>query len=122
MSGVRQGSHLEHLLELRERVDAEIAAERKRMALADARRAEQAAAAEQRAAEEARAVEEEAERAERRASARREVEEIEAAAPTDLVRAWARQQGITVGDRGRLPLDLRKQYLAATQPTEGVPS
>lgn len=132
MSGVRQGSHLEHLLELRDRVDEEIAKERVRAAAADARRAELDAS--RRESEEAalrdaerarRAAEKEAEREERREAARAareqaalerlaEVDRIEAAAPTDLVRAWARDTGIPVGDRGRIPLDLRKQYLAAT--------
>lgn len=115
MSGVRQGSHLDHLLELRDRVDAEIATERKRMAAADTRRAEQAAAAEREAAEAARAAEKEAERAARREAARAEQEALEAAAPTEAVRAWAREQGITVGDRGRIATDLRRQYIAATQ-------
>jgi hypothetical protein len=115
MSGVRQGSHLDHLLELRDRVDAEIATERTRMAAADARRAEQAAAAAREAAEAARLAEKEADRAARRDAARAETEALEAAAPTETVRAWAREQGIAVGDRGRIAVDLRRQYLAATQ-------
>lgn len=122
MAGIRQGSHLEHLHELRDRVDEEIVKEETRMAAADKRRAELAAAQ----AERDRAAAKDAERAERREAARAEREEaalerlaeidrIEAAAPADLVRAWARQHDIAVGDRGRLPLDLRKQYLEATQ-------
>lgn len=125
MSGVRQGSHLEHLHELRDRIDAEIVKERTRMALADQRRAVAAAAQEERDRLAAIEAEKEAARAARRDEARAEreriaaerlaeVERIEAAAPADLVRAWARETGITVGDRGRLPLDLRKQYIEAT--------
>ena len=101
MSGVRQGSHLEHLLQLRERVDEEIAKERVRSAAADKRRA--ALAREQQEAAERITLEHLA-----------EVERIEADAPADLVRAWARESGIAVGVRGRLSLDLRKQYIAAT--------
>lgn len=110
MSGVRQGSHLEHLLELRDRVDDEISKERGRVKAADARRARLAAEAEREARKEAARAERERLALERLA----EVEEIEAAAPADLVRAWARDTGITVGTHGRLSLDLRKQYLAAT--------
>lgn len=119
MSGIRHGSHLEHLLELRDRVDEEISKERARVKAADARRAQLAAEAEREARKEAARAERERRALERLA----EVEEIEAAAPADLVRAWAREQGITVGDRGRLPLDLRKQYLKATQQHQtGAPS
>jgi hypothetical protein len=32
---------------------------------------------------------------------------------TSQVRQWARQQGVPVGDRGRIPADLVAQYLAA---------
>jgi hypothetical protein len=122
MSGIRQGSHLEHLHELRDRVNEEIVKEEARMKAADKRRAELAAAQRQNE----RAAEREAERAARREEARAareeaalerlaEVQRIEAAAPADLVRTWAREHDITVGDRGRIPLDLRKQYLEATQ-------
>lgn len=131
MSGIRQGSHLEHLVELRDRVDAEITKERARMAAADARRAEQAAEAERLAEEGARIAAKDDAREERREAARAErerqalerlaeMERIAAAAPADLVRAWARDHDIPVGDRGRLPLDLRKQYLEATQPSTGA--
>lgn len=122
MSGIRQGSHLEHLHELRDRVDDEIVKEEARMKAADERRAALAAAQEERD----RAAARDAERAQRREEARAareqvalqrlaEVERIEADAPTDLVRAWAREHDIPVANRGRIPLDLRKQYLEATQ-------
>lgn len=101
MSGVRQGSRLEHLLELRDRVDEAIAVEEKREAVASERRASVARAA-------------------AREDERAEVARIEARAPADLVRAWAREQDIPVGDRGRLPLDLRKQYLEATHNPAGA--
>jgi small-conductance mechanosensitive channel len=109
MSGIRHGSHLEHLLELRDRVDEEISKERTRIAAAEKRRAQLAAEAEREARKEAARAERERRALERLA----EVEEIEAAAPADLVRAWARDAGINVGTHGRLPLDLRKQYLDA---------
>ena len=32
---------------------------------------------------------------------------------TSQVRQWAREQGVHVGDRGRIPADLVAQYLAA---------
>ena len=32
---------------------------------------------------------------------------------TSQVRQWAREQGVPVGDRGRIPADLVAQYLAA---------
>jgi len=35
---------------------------------------------------------------------------------TQLIRQWAREQGIHVAARGRLPQSLRDQYLAAQQP------
>lgn len=133
MSGIRQGSHLEHLLQLRDRVDAAITTERQRMKAADERRARLAAESEKRDRQAARAAAKEAERAERREAARAdrerlalarlaEVDRIEAAAPADLVRAWARDHDIPVGDRGRLPLDLRKQYLAANHHPTGAAS
>ena len=122
MAGIRLGSHLEHLHELRDRVDEEIVREEARMKAADERRAALAAAE----AERERAAAKDAERAQRREEARAareqvalerlaEAERIEAAAPADLVRAWAREHDIAVGSRGRIPLDLRKQYLEAAQ-------
>lgn len=111
MSGIRQGSHLEHLQELRTRVDEAIAAEKKRAKAAAERRAQLAKEAE-------RAAQREAARAAREEAARVRLDEVEAiakAAPADLVRTWARDNNIPVGERGRIPLDLRKQYLEATQ-------
>lgn len=35
---------------------------------------------------------------------------------TSQVRHWARERGVPVGDRGRLPADLVAQYLAAQHP------
>jgi hypothetical protein len=116
MSGIRHGSHVEHLLELRDRVDDEISKERARVKAADERRAAQAAEQKRRD----RAAERAAARTEREQAALEhlaEVDRIEKAAPADLVRAWAREHGITVGAHGRLPLDLRKQYLAAKEQT-----
>lgn len=42
---------------------------------------------------------------------------------TSQVRAWAREQGVAVGDRGRLPADLVAQYLTAHgAPTRSAPT
>lgn len=122
MSGIRQGSHLEHLHELRDRVAEEIVKEEARMKAADVRRtalaveqAKRDRTSEKAAAQEARREAALAAREEAALERLAEVERIEADAPTDLVRAWARDNDIPVGDRGRIPLDLRKQYLEATQ-------
>ena len=42
-----------------------------------------------------------------------ECDRIAALAPADEVRAWARRQGLPIGNRGRISLDLRKKYLTA---------
>lgn len=124
MSGIRQGSHLEHLHELRDRVDAAIVEEEKRARAADERRAVLAAESDKQAQvaarEAAKAAAREQRLADREEAAQahlEEVERIETAAPADVVRTWAREHNIPVGDRGRIPLDLRKQYLEDTQET-----
>ena len=88
------------------------------MKAADKRRAQLAADSKKQAEDAARAADRDAARAERREPGRAErerlalkrlaeVDRIEAAAPADLV---------------RLPLDLRKQYLAATNSTGATPA
>jgi hypothetical protein len=44
---------------------------------------------------------------------------------TSQVRQWAREQGVQVGDRGRLPADLVARYLASqggTRPKQSAPA
>lgn len=108
MSPVLNGTRLDHLRALRDRVDAEIQAIEKGQEVLQARVNEQ-----RRAAERAQAT---AQRDQKRrqvaAFEAAESARIEAAAPANLVRLWARQQGISIGTHGRLSLDLRKRYLA----------
>lgn len=132
---IMHGSRLENLRKLRDRIDREIRAEETAELVREKARKDRAkeqAAKEKRLAREREIAERMADkiaaRQARRAEHEREhlahlaeVAAIEEAAPADLVRAWARSQGIRVADRGRLPLELRKRYLDAIS-SEGEPA
>lgn len=84
MSGITFGTRLGRLLELRDRIDAEIAEERGR--------------------------------AVRIAQARQHVDvrtydEVLDDLPADVIRAWARANGIHVAESGRIGRQLRQLYL-----------
>lgn len=87
---VYTNTRLERLRQLRDRLNAEISAEEGAEKIRARRRD-----------------------AETRARAAGQQIRLNRDAPADVVRAWARANGIPVGDRGRVPTKLRERYLTA---------
>lgn len=107
-------SRLDKLLDLRKRLDDEIAEERERQA-----RIERTRSLTFKAQNKA------ARRQMRDAGRQREIEEraaLLAKAPSSVVRAWARENGVPVGERGQVGVDVYEAYAEALVDAEAATS